>query len=86
MTKEDIFDHLQFLHPDTTDGAINYITQLLLYNTDFKQFLDDLGLAHITLNKKTIDNIKQYQKEQNLKFTIDLKSGNKAIVLKNLIK
>lgn len=86
MTKEDIFDHLQFIHPDTTNGILNFITPFLLYNTDFKQYLDDLGLAHITLNKKIINNIKNYQKEQNLKFTIDLKPKNKAIVLKKLLK
>ena len=86
MTKEDIFDHLQFLYPNITNGIWSFITPLLLYNTDFKQVLDDLELAYITLNKNTIESIKKHQKEYELKFTIDLKPGNKAIVLKKLIK
>ena len=86
MTKEDIFDHLQFLHPDTANKFIDFITRLLLYDEDTKKVLDELGLAYITLNTKTINNIKKHQKEQDLKFSIDLKVRNTAIVLKKLLK
>ena len=86
MTKEDIFDHIQFLHANTTNGFYNYISQILLYNEDFRKALDELGLTYTTLNKRIIDNIKQYQKLNNLNFSMDLKVRGTAIVLKKLKK
>lgn len=86
ITKEDIFDHIQFLHINTTNGFYNYISQILLYNEDFRKALEELGLTYTTLNKKTIDNIKHHQKLNNLNFSIDLKVRGTAIVLKKLKK
>ena len=96
MTKEDIFDYLQYLntqrtikdeeHNEIKKSFINFITSLLLYNTDTKEVLNDLGLVYTTLNNKIITNIKKYQKQHNLNFKVDFKSKMKVLVLKKLIK
>ena len=96
MTKEDIFDYLQYVntqrtikdeeHNEIKKSFMNFITSLLLYNTDTKEVLNDLGLVYTTLNNKIITNIKKYQKEHDLNFNIDLKPKMKVLVLKELLK
>lgn len=45
------------------------------------------GISYETLNKETIKNIEQHQKENNLPvLTSNLKSGQKVILLNRLIK
>lgn len=92
MTKEEIFDQIQGLntqraiknepHNKIYDSFINFISTLLLYNTETKRVLEDLGLAYVSLNSKTIQNIKRHQATN----TIDLKPKMKVIVLKKLLK
>ena len=96
ITKEEIIEELQGLntqrairgeeHNKINQSFTNFITTLFLYNTDTKQFLNELGLVYITLNKKIISNIKKHQKQHNLKFNLDLKPKKKALVLKELTK
>ena len=96
ITKEEIIEELQGLntqrairgveHNKINQSFTNFITTLFLYNTDTKQFLNELGLVYIKLNKKIISNIKKYQKKHNLNFNLDLKSKKKVLVLKELTK
>lgn len=96
MTKENIFEHLEYLNTQRAikneeynkiyKGFMNFITSLLLYNTETKQVLKDLGLVYTTLNSKTIQNIKKHQKENNFNFSVDLRPKMKVIVLKELLK
>lgn len=96
MTVEEIFDHIQGLnvqrkikgeeYNNIYNSFINFIKSLLLYNTDTKRRLDELGFTYISLNSKTIENIKNYQKEQGFNFSISLKPKQKVIVMKKLIK
>lgn len=96
MTKEDIFDYLQYIntqrtikdeeHNEIKKSFINFITSLLLYNTDTKQVLKDLGLVYTTLNNKILNNIKKHQQKHNLNYNVELKSKMKVLVLKKLIK
>ncbi len=96
MTVEEIFDHIQGLnvqrqikgenYNNIYNSFINFIKSLLLYNTDTKKRLDELGFTYISLNTKIIENIKKYQKEQGFDFPISLKPKEKVIVMKKLIK
>ena len=96
MTKEDIFDYLQYIntqrtikdeeHNEIKKSFINFITSLLLYNTDTKQVLKDLGLVYTTLNNKIINNIKKHQQKHNLNYNVELKSKMKVLVLGELLK
>lgn len=96
MKVEEIFDHIQGLNVQRQirgeeynkicNGFINFIKSLLLYNTDTKKKLEELGFIYISLNSKIIQNIKNYQKEQGFNFPISLKPKEKAIVMKKLIK
>ena len=96
MTKEEIFEHIESLniqraikdeeHNTIYKGFINFITSLILYNSDTKQVLKDLGFVYTTLNTKIINNIKKHQKEQNFIFPFDLKPRMKLLVLKELLK
>lgn len=96
MKIEEIFEHLQGLnnqrkireedYNEIYNGFINFIKSLLLYNTDTKQKLEELGFIYISLNFKTIENIKKYQEELGFNFPISLKPKEKVIVLKKLIK
>ncbi len=96
MTVEEIFDHIQGLnvqrqirgedYNNIYNNFINFIKSLLLYNTDTKKRLDELGFSYISLNSKIIENIKKYQKEQGFNFSISLKPKQKVVVLKKLIK
>lgn len=62
-----------------------FVSSLLLYNTDVKSLLEDEGLIYITLNTKIINNIKAYQKQQQIQDTSHLLKPNmKVIVLKTL--
>ena len=93
---EEIFEHIQGLNVQRQirgeeynkicNGFINFIKSLLLYNTDTKKKLEELGFIYISLNSKIIQNIKNYQKEQGFNFTILLKPKEKAVVMKKLIK
>ena len=93
---EEIFEHIQGLNVQRQirgeeynkicNGFTNFIKSLLLYNTDTKKKLEELGFIYISLNSKIIQNIKNYQKEQGFNFTISLKPKEKAIVMKKLIK
>ena len=96
ITKEEIFEHIEFLniqraikdeeHNFINKGFKNFITSLLLYNSDTKQVLKNLGLVYTTLNTKIIHNIKKHQKEHNFVFPFDLKPKMKLFVLKELLK
>lgn len=96
MKVEEIFEHIQGLNVQRQirgedynkicNGFINFIKSLLLYNTDTKKRLDELGFTYISLNSKIIENIKKYQKEQGFNFSISLKPKEKVIVMKKLIK
>lgn len=96
MTVEEIFDHVQDLNIKRKikgedynviyNTFINFIKSLLLYNTDTKKRLENLGFVYISLNSKIIQNIKKYQKEQGFSLSVDLKPRKKVIVLKKLIK
>lgn len=96
ITKEEIFEHIESLNIQRAikdeerntinKGFINFITSLLLYNSDTKQVLKDLGLVYTTLNTKIIHNIKKHQKEHNFVFPFDLKPKMKLFVLKELLK
>lgn len=96
MKVEEIFEHIQGLniqrqirgedYNKICNGFINFIKSLLLYNTDTKKRLEELGFIYISLNSKIIQNIQKYQKEQGFNFPILLKSKEKAIVMKKLIK
>ena len=96
MTVEEIFDYVQDLNIKRKikgedynviyNTFINFIKSLLLYNTDTKKRLGDLGFVYISLNSKIIQNIKKYQKEQGFSLSIDLKPRQKVIVLKKLLK
>lgn len=96
MTVEEIFDYIQGLNVQRQirgedynkicNGFINFIKSLLLYNTDTKKRLDELGFTYISLNSKIIENIKKYQKEQGFDFPISLKPKEKVIVMKKLIR
>ena len=93
---EEIFEHIQGLNVQRQirgedynkiyNGFINFIKSLLLYNTDTKKRLEELGFTYISLNSKIIQNIQKYQKEQGFNFPISLKPKEKAIVMKKLIK
>ena len=93
---EEIFEHIQGLnvqrqirgedYNNICNGFINFIKSLLLYNTDTKKRLDELGFTYISLNSKIIENIKKYQKEQGFNFHISLKPKQKVIVMKKLIR
>ena len=62
-----------------------FVSSLLLYNTDVKSLLEDEGIIYITLNTKIINNIKDYQKQQQIQDTSHLLKPNmKVIVLKTL--
>lgn len=62
-----------------------FVSSLLLYNTDVKSLLEDEGIIYITLNTKIINNIKAYQKQQQIQDTSHLLKPNmKVIVLKTL--
>ena len=62
MTVEEIFDHIQGLnvqrqikgenYNNIYNSFINFIKSLLLYNTDTKKRLDELGFTYISLNSK----------------------------------
>lgn len=92
MTKEEIFEQIQAIntqrmikdepHNKIYKSFNSYITSLLLYDPDIKTILEDLGLAYVSLNSKTIQNI---QKHQGSTLT-DLKPKMKVIVLKDLLK
>lgn len=96
MKVEEIFEHIQGLNVQRQirgedynkicNGFINFIKSLLLYNTDTKKRLEELGFTYISLNSKIIQNIQKYQKEQGFNFPISLKPKEKAIVMKKLIK
>ena len=96
MTVEEIFDYVQDLNIKRKikgedynliyNTFINFIKSLLLYNTDTKKRLENLGFVYISLNSKIIQNIKKYQKEQGFSLSVDLKPRKKVIVLKKLIK
>ena len=96
MTVEEIFDYIQDLNIKRKikgedynliyNTFINFIKSLLLYNTDTKKRLENLGFVYISLNSKIIQNIKKYQKEQGFSLSVDLKPRKKVIVLKKLIK
>lgn len=96
MKVEEIFEHIQGLNVQRQirgedynkicNGFINFIKSLLLYNTDTKKRLDELGFTYISLNSKIIENIKKYQKEQGFNFSISLKPKEKVIVMKKLIR
>lgn len=93
---EEIFEHIQGLNVQRQmrgedynkicNGFINFIKSILLYNTDTKKRLEELGFTYISLNSKIIQNIQKYQKEQGFNFPILLKPKEKAIVMKKLIK
>ena len=93
---EEIFEHIQGLNVQRQikgedynkicNGFINFIKSLLLYNTDTKKRLEELGFIYISLNSKIIQNIQKYQKEQGFNFPFSLKPKEKAIVMKKLIK
>ena len=95
MKVEEIFEHIQGLNVQRQirgedynkicNGFINFIKSLLLYNTDTKKRLEELGFTYISLNSKIIQNIQKYQKEQGFNFPISLKPKEKAIVMKKLI-
>lgn len=62
-----------------------FVSSLLLYNTDVKSLLEDEGIIYTTLNTKIINNIKAYQKQQQIQDTSHLLKPNmKVIVLKTL--
>ena len=96
MKVEEIFEHIQGLNVQRQirgedynkicNGFINFIKSLLLYNTDTKKRLEELGFIYISLNSKIIQNIQKYQKEQGFNFPILLKPKEKAVVMKKLIK
>lgn len=96
MKVEEIFEHIQGLNVQRQikgedynkicNGFINFIKSLLLYNTDTKKKLEELGFIYISLNSKIIQNIQKYQKEQGFNFPFSLKPKEKAIVMKKLIK
>ena len=96
MTVEEIFDYVQDLNIKRKikgeeynliyNTFINFIKSLLLYNTDTKKRLENIGFVYISLNSKIIQNIKKYQKEQGFSLSVDLKPRKKVIVLKKLIK
>lgn len=96
MKVEEIFEHIQGLNVQRQirgedynkicNGFINFIKSLLLYNTDTKKRLEELGFIYISLNSKIIQNIQKYQKEQGFNFPFSLKPKEKAIVMKKLIK
>ena len=96
MTVEEIFDYVQDLNIKRKikgedynviyNTFINFIKSLLLYNTDTKKRLENLGFVYISLNSKIIQNIKKYQKEQGFSLSVDLKPRKKVIVLKKLVK
>ena len=92
MTKQEIFEQIEAIntqrmikdepHNKIYNNFINFISGLLLYNTETKRVLEDLGLAYVSLNSKTIQNIQKYQGS----FSTDLKPKMKVIVLKKLLK
>ena len=96
MKVEEIFEHIQGLNVQRQirgedynkicNGFINFIKSLVLYNTDTKKRLEELGFIYISLNSKIIQNIQKYQKEQGFNFPISLKPKEKAVVMKKLIK
>ena len=73
-------------HNKINQSFTNFITTLLLYNTNTRQVLKELGLVYTSLNKRIISNIKKHQKKHNLNFNLDLKSKKKVLVLKELTK
>lgn len=92
ITKEEIFEQIQAIntqrmikdepHNKIYKSFNSYITSLLLYDPDIKTILEDLGLAYVSLNSKTIQNIKRHQGST----LTDLKPKMKVIVLKDLLK
>lgn len=62
-----------------------FVSSLLLYNTEIKSLLEDEGLIYITLNTKIINNIKAYQKQNEIPVTTNLKPNMRVIVLKKLV-
>lgn len=96
ITKEEIFEHVESInvqraikdeeHNKINKSFISFITSLILYNTDTKSVLEELGLVYTTLNNKIINNIKQHHTEQGLNFSIDLKPKMKVLILKELLK
>lgn len=92
ITKEEIFEQIQAIntqrmikdepHNKIYKSFNSYITSLLLYDPDIKTILEDLGLAYVSLNSKTIQNIQKHQGS----FSTDLKPKMKVIVLKKLLK
>ena len=96
ITKEEIFEHVESInvqraikdeeHNEINKSFTNFITSLLLYNTDTKHVLEDLGLVYTTLNNKIINNIKKHQQKHNLNFNVELKSKMKVLILKELLK
>lgn len=95
MTKQEIFVQIQAIntqraikdepHNKIYKSFNSYITSLLLYDPDIKAVLEDLGLAYVSLNSKTIQNIQRHQGSFSTAST-DLKPKMKVIVLKDLLK
>lgn len=96
ITKEEIFEEIDYINYQRKDNCeeynkiygnfINFISSLLLYDTETKQVLEDLNLVYTSLNTKTIDNIKKYQQQQGYNFSLKLKPRMKVIVYKKLLK
>lgn len=67
-------------------GFYNFISSILLYNTEVKEVLESLGLSYTRLNTKIINNIKQYQNKNGIDDSkYNLKPNMKVIVLKSLL-
>ena len=64
-----------------------FVSSLFLYNNEVKEILEQLDLSYINLTTQIIQNIKLYQKQNDIPNTTNtLKPNQKVIVLKKLIK
>ena len=98
ITIEEIFTQIEFINENRKIKGLEYnpiyknfssfIKDLLKYNTDTIKVLKKLGFVYTSVNKSIINNIKKYQKESTISYnsTNELKSRNRIIVLKKLLK
>ena len=98
ITIDEIFTQIEFLNENRKIKGLEYnpiyknfiyfIKDMLRYNSDTIKVLKELGFVYTSINKSIINNIENYQKINIIeyRYTDDLKSRNRIIILKKLLK
>ena len=98
ITIDEIFTQIEFINENRKIKGLEYnpiynnfiyfIKDLLRYNSDTIKVLKEQGFVYTSINKSIINNIENYQKINiiDYRYTDDLKSRNRIIILKKLLK